>query len=91
MLTIILPSLIFLAVLFFARSIPKAQLNNAFVKLGDMRGKSKEDIIAAVGQPKGISNHDDGSKTLAWHAGGYHMVLLFDKDDKMVKIQNEIH
>jgi len=82
--------IVYLLIHLIFRAAPKAALNSAFVKLGDMKGMSREEITKAVGAPKGITHHDDGSKTVIWSAGGYHMALLFDKDDKVVKIQTEV-
>jgi hypothetical protein len=60
---------------------------NAFVALGDIRGKTLDDIVAAVGQPNSISAHPDGSLYQWLGVGGgssYHYAILFDRDGKAV-------
>jgi hypothetical protein len=60
---------------------------NAFVRLGDIRGKPLDEIVAAVGPPNSISAHPDGSlyQWLAVHGGSsYHYAILFDRDRKAI-------
>jgi hypothetical protein len=59
----------------------------AFVDLGDIRGKPEEEIIAAVGPPTSISATPEG-KLLQWmlvgEVGGYHYAILFDLEGKAI-------
>jgi len=57
---------------------PGRELQRKFVALGVMTGKTKEDIVAAVGPPSSISQLPDGKMLLQWIATGYHIALLFD-------------
>jgi hypothetical protein len=65
---------------------PGKILQTKFVKLGNMKGKTKAEIVRSVGSPTVITNNSDGSKTIEWGTGWYKIVLLFSADDKMIKI-----
>jgi hypothetical protein len=56
---------------------PGQQLHQKFVSLGTIAGKTKDEIIAAVGQPTSISGLADGKTLLQWQATGCHMALRF--------------
>jgi hypothetical protein len=60
---------------------------NAFIALGDIRGKPLADIVAAVGQPNSISAHAQGS-LYQWlgvnSASSYHYAILFDHEGKAI-------
>lgn len=56
---------------------PGRELHQKFVALGDMTGKTKDEIIAAVGQPTSISALADGKTLLQWQATGCHMAVRF--------------
>jgi len=60
--------------------LPGRQLQQNFVALGILSGKTKAEIIASVGQPKGVSALPDGRQTLQWMATGYHICLVFRDD-----------
>ena len=61
-------------------SRPSARsLSRNFHRLGDMTGKSKSDIIRAVGAPSSIS-YMGHSHLLQWQARGYHVALLFNEE-----------
>lgn len=76
--------LIFLGVgaLFAAQSHyvsqPGRDMARKFAKLGTLSGKSKEEIIASVGQPSSFSALAEGKSLLQWQATGYHIALRFD-------------
>ena len=61
--------------------IPGAALSKKFVALGELKGKTKAEIIAAVGNPSAISAAAEGKTLIQWRATGYHIALLFDTDD----------
>jgi hypothetical protein len=56
----------------------------AFAALGNVVGKSKNDITASVGPPTSISAVAPNQQLLQWiittSAGGYHVALLFEND-----------
>ena len=65
------------------------QLQQKFVSLGVLQGKSLAEIQAVCGNPTSISYRADGVKVYQWIAAGYHIVLLFDKDDICLGVSSE--
>ncbi len=74
-------------------SAPGAVLQNKFVQLGDMTGKSFYHISAAVGPPTSVSNivSADGMPITVrqWMATGYHISLIFDQNDIFIGINHQ--
>ncbi len=66
------------------------QLQAKFLSLGNMTGKTKDEIIATVGQPNAMSYMFDGKILLQWMADGYHISILFTSDGKFFGITQEI-
>ena len=64
-----------------------------FQSLGDMSGKSYEDIKKVVGVENSISTtvNEAGEviKIRQWISTGYHITLLFDGNDNFICISNE--
>jgi hypothetical protein len=59
---------------------PGQALHVKFVKLGQLKGKSKAEIVAAVGLPNSVSAVANEKTVCQWLATGYHIALLFDGD-----------
>ncbi len=72
---------------------PGKVLAQKFVSLGDMSGKTYTEIKKVVGTENSVSrttNSDGEVVTIRqWMATGYHIVLLFDSEDKFITISNE--
>lgn len=68
---------------------PGRQLHSKFIALGNMTGKTAQEIVAAVGRPTSVSNMANGCTLLQWQKPGCHMALLFDSDMRMLKITHE--
>ena len=68
---------------------PGRALHHRFLALGDMTGKTADEIVAAVGRPNSVSSMASGSALLQWQATGCHMALLFGPDGKLVKITHQ--
>ena len=72
---------------------PGKVLASKFASLGNMTGKTYEDIKKVVGVESSISRKamDDGSVVTIrqWMATGYHIVLLFDQNDNFIGISSE--
>ena len=65
-------------------------LHQRFIALGDMTGKTADEIITALQiQPTSISSMARGMTLLQWQAIGCHMSLLFDANSKFVKISHQ--
>ena len=65
------------------------ELHGRFLVLGDMTGKTADEIIAVVGNPSSISSMAAGNTLLQWQATGCHMALLFDANGRFVKITHQ--
>ncbi len=59
---------------------PGRELHQKFESLGDMTGKTKDEIIAVVGPPTSTSALPEGKTLLQWQATGCHMALRFADD-----------
>lgn len=64
------------------------KLQRKFISLGNMTGKTKQEIIAKCGNFKSIKNIQGGS-ICVWMDTGYIMTLQFDSNDVFVKICSE--
>ena len=64
-----------------------------FQTLGDMSGKTYNEIKSVVGVENSISTtvNDAGEviKIRQWMSTGYHITLLFDSDDNFICISSE--
>jgi len=53
-------------------------LQQKFIRLGTLKGRTRVEIIAAVGPPSAQSFTHDGGQLLQWMETGYHIALIFD-------------
>lgn len=56
---------------------PGRAMARKFADLGQLAGKTKTEIIWAVGNPTSFSAMADGKSLLQWQETGYHIALLF--------------
>jgi hypothetical protein len=63
-------------------------LSRRFQALGNMYGKSKDQIVEAVGEPTSVS-FIGRAKLMQWQVPGYHIALRFDEDDMFAGITHE--
>jgi hypothetical protein len=69
---------------------PGRELHRRFVALGNLSGKTADEIIAALGvRPTSASSLAHGTTLLQWQATGCHMALLFDAQGKFVKLTHQ--
>lgn len=68
---------------------PGRELHLRFLGLGDMTGKTAEEIIAVVGPPSSISSMALGQTLMQWQATGCHVALLFGANGQFVKITHQ--
>jgi hypothetical protein len=59
---------------------PGQNLNTKFVRLGELKGRRRPEIEAAVGPPNAVSTVAGGKTLCQWMQPGYHIALLFDND-----------
>ncbi len=68
-------------------------LNRKFYKLGNLKGKTYDEIKAAVGpeNSRSATTSADGAPVIIrqWMKPGYHIVLLFDQKDVCLGISSE--
>lgn len=56
------------------------RLHAKFAGLGTLAGRTRDDIVAAVGPPCSVSPLAEGRVLLQWQASGCHMALMFRDD-----------
>jgi hypothetical protein len=54
------------------------QLGKKFQSIGDMKGKTLDEIRAVVGDPVSTSNVGNGKTLYQWAAPGFSVALLFE-------------
>lgn len=64
-------------------------LRQNFSNLGDMTGKTYDEIVAAVGTPNSVSYQSGGRKLCQWLESGYHVAILFDCNNIFEGITHE--
>ncbi len=68
---------------------PGRRLCERFKALGDMTGKTVDEIIAGVGPPTSRSAMPHGKMLLQWQATGYHVAMMFSAEGRMLGITHE--
>ena len=76
----IISGLVLYAVINELVKAPGRSLQRKFVSLGNIKGKSKNQIISVVGPPKSFSAAPNGKTLCQWMATGYHVALIFNGD-----------
>ena len=71
-------SLILYAFIRAAVRAPGQALGKKFQSLGQMEGKSLDEICAVVGQPTSMSAVGNGKTLYQWMESGFHIAILFD-------------
>lgn len=67
---------------------PGKVLNQKFVSLGTLKGKTYDEIVAVCGAPSSNSAIDGGT-VKQWMATGYHIALLFDENNICLGVSHE--
>jgi hypothetical protein len=68
---------------------PGRVLHARFLALGNMTGKTADEIIVVVGHPSSMSSIARGKTLLQWQATGCHMALVFDADGRFEEITHQ--
>jgi hypothetical protein len=63
-------------------------VSRRFRALGNLYGKSKREIIDAVGAPSSVS-YLGRTQLVQWNTRGYHIALRFDENEMFAGIQHE--
>jgi len=92
MVFIVMAVLLVLAALTSAGSRPSrrdaANLSRRFLSLGNMYGKSRQQIVDTVGEPTTVS-YLGRAQLLQWQVPGYHIALRIDDHDMFAGITHE--
>lgn len=68
---------------------PGRALRKRFVALGSLKGRTRREIVKAVGEPAVETPLPDGRTLLQWRATGYHIALVFEKDGRCFGVTHE--
>ncbi|WP_157968619.1 hypothetical protein [Streptomyces geranii] len=55
------------------------RLQRGFAELGNLTGRTLEEIVAVVGSPVSQSMAGPGQTLFQWQSGSYHIALLFEE------------
>jgi len=73
----------------YTATLPGRQLAIRFQSLGNMTGKTLNEIVTVVGAPNARSFMANKQILYQWQATGYYIAILFDASDKMIGITSE--
>jgi len=68
---------------------PGRALRKRFVALGVLKGRTRKEIVKAVGEPATETVLPDGRTLLQWRATGYHIALVFEKNGRCFGVTHE--
>ncbi len=68
---------------------PGRALHKRFVALGTLKGKTRKEIVRAVGEPSSEATLPDGRVVLLWRARGYQIALLFETNGRCFGVTHE--
>jgi hypothetical protein len=68
---------------------PGRALRKRFVALGTLKGRTRKEIVKAVGEPATVTALPDGRTLLQWRATGYHIALVFEKNGRCFGVTHE--
>lgn len=73
----------------YTATLPGRQMALKFQSLGDMTGKTLDQIVRVVGPPNARSLMANNQILYQWQATGYHIAVLFDANHKFLQITSE--
>ena len=91
MVTVVLLVLAALAAIVVPRIVlaPGRKLRKQFVALGSLKGRTRREIVKAVGEPATETALPDGRTLLQWRTTGYHIALVFEKNGRCFGVTHE--
>lgn len=74
--------------------VARKKLAKAVQSLGNMGGKHYDEFVAALGAPAEqnrvrINDGNEMATNAAWRAGGYEIVLMFNDNDRCIRLVSE--
>lgn len=85
----VLVGVVFTIVTAISGTLNSQNLQNNFISLGNMLGKSEQEIISKVGKPYSITHLGELGSSYYWHSENYQIALSF-KDGKCTGIIQEV-
>ncbi len=71
-----------------SRAEPNLLMHQKFLALGNMQGKTSDEIVSALGGPSAVIRRDEGSTLMEWSARGSRVRLCFDEQRRFVKVSH---
>ncbi len=68
---------------------PGRELRKQFIALGSLKGRTRREIVKAVGEPATETALADGRTLLQWRTTGYHIALVFEKSGRCFGVTHE--
>lgn len=68
---------------------PGRALKKRFVALGSLKGRTRKEIVKAVGEASQETPLADGRTLLQWRATGYHIALVFNRAGRCDGVTHE--
>jgi hypothetical protein len=68
---------------------PGRALRKQFVALGTLKGRTRKEIVKAVGEPSTETTLPDGRTLLQWRATGDHIALVFETNGRCFGVTHE--
>jgi hypothetical protein len=68
---------------------PGRALRKRFVALGTLKGRTRREMVKAVGEPASVTVLPDGRTLLQWRATGYHIALVFEQNGRCFGVTHE--
>ena len=68
---------------------PGRALRKRFVALGSLKGRTRREIVKAVGEASQETPLPDGRTLLQWRATGYHIALVFATNGRCDGVTHE--
>ena len=88
LIALVVAALVAIVVPFVFRA-PGRALRRQFVALGSLKGRTRKEIVKAVGEPAIETPLPDGRTLLQWRATGYHIALVFEPNGRCVGVTHE--
>lgn len=85
----LLGALVLYAIIDASVKAPGNALRAKFAELGELKGKTRQQIIAAVGPPNSVSAGAEGRQVIQWIVTSYHVALVFDADGVCEGVSHE--
>jgi len=73
----------------YTATLPGRNLAVEFQSLGNVIGKTLDEIVAVVGPPNARAGLAHNEILYQWQATGYHVAIVFDAHHRVVRIASE--